>query len=404
MKKFEYEARDNSSNKIVKSIVQAESENAAAKLLVDQGFIPLVIKEDGAGGGFVGNLTGRIKTKDKIVFTRQLATLIGAGLPLSQSLHTVLEQTENKKLQDITQEIIADVEGGKQLSNAFGRHPEVFDKVFLALVAAGEASGTLDEALKRVAAQQEKDAAMMSKIRGALVYPIIVLFVILLVVAFMLLTVVPQVEKLYDDLGQALPFLTQIMVNAADAITKFWWVMLAAIGIGGYFLVQYLKTENGIRVMDTIKLNVPLFKGMFRKLYMARFTRTGQTLLGTGVAMLDMLRISSNSVNNVLISESIDRAAEKVKGGKALSSSLAREDQYILSMVPQMIKIGEQSGKIDEMMGKTAQVYEDELDEEIRAISTAIEPILMVFLAIVAGGMVGAILFPIYNLVNSINV
>lgn len=404
MKKFEYEARDNSSNKIVKSIVQAESENAAAKLLVEQGFIPLVIKEDGAGGGFVGNLTGRIKTKDKIVFTRQLATLIGAGLPLSQSLHTVLEQTENKKLQDITQEIIADVEGGKQLSNAFGRHPEVFDKVFLALVAAGEASGTLDEALKRVAAQQEKDAAMMSKIRGALVYPIIVLFVILLVVAFMLLTVVPQVEKLYDDLGQALPFLTQIMVNAADAITKFWWVMLAAIGIGGYFLVQYLKTENGIRVMDTIKLNVPLFKGMFRKLYMARFTRTGQTLLGTGVAMLDMLRISSNSVNNVLISESIDRAAEKVKGGKALSSSLAREDQYILSMVPQMIKIGEQSGKIDEMMGKTAQVYEDELDEEIRAISTAIEPILMVFLAIVAGGMVGAILFPIYNLVNSINV
>lgn len=404
MKKFEYEARDNSSNKIVKSIVQAESENAAAKLLVEQGFIPLVIKEDGAGGGFIGNLTGRIKTKDKIVFTRQLATLIGAGLPLSQSLHTVLEQTENKKLQDITQEIIADVEGGKQLSNAFGRHPEVFDKVFLALVAAGEASGTLDEALKRVAAQQEKDAAMMSKIRGALVYPIIVLFVILLVVAFMLLTVVPQVEKLYDDLGQALPFLTQIMVNAADAITKFWWVILAAIGIGGYFLVQYLKTENGIRVMDTIKLNVPLFKGMFRKLYMARFTRTGQTLLGTGVAMLDMLRISSNSVNNVLISESIDRAAEKVKGGKALSSSLAREDQYILSMVPQMIKIGEQSGKIDEMMGKTAQVYEDELDEEIRAISTAIEPILMVFLAIVAGGMVGAILFPIYSLVNNINV
>lgn len=404
MKKFEYEARDNSSNKIVKSIVQAESENAAAKLLVEQGFIPLVIKEDGAGGGFVGSLTGRIKTKDKIVFTRQLATLIGAGLPLSQSLHTVLEQTENKKLQDITQEIIADVEGGKQLSNAFGKHPEVFDKVFLALVAAGEASGTLDEALKRVAAQQEKDAAMMSKIRGALVYPIIVLFVILLVVVFMLLTVVPQVEKLYDDLGQALPFLTQIMVNAANAITKFWWVMLAAIGIGGYFLVQYLKTENGIRVMDTIKLNVPLFKGMFRKLYMARFTRTGQTLLGTGVAMLDMLRISSNSVNNVLISESIDRAAEKVKGGKALSSSLAREDQYILSMVPQMIKIGEQSGKIDEMMGKTAQVYEDELDEEIRAISTAIEPILMVFLAIVAGGMVGAILFPIYSLVNSINV
>lgn len=403
MKKFSYEARDNASNKIVKSIVQAESENAAAKLLVDQGFIPLDIKEEGDGKGPLANITGRIKTKDKIVFTRQLATLIGAGLPLSQSIRTVLEQTENKKFQNIIQEIIADVEGGRQLSEAFGKHPDVFDKVFLALVAAGEASGTLDEALKRVAAQQEKDAAMMTKIRGALVYPFIVLFVILGVVVFMLLTVVPQVEKLYDDLGKALPFLTQMMVNAANFIMTFWWLVITASGIGIYFLLQYAKTDSGIKVIDTFKLNVPLFKNMFLKLYMARFTRTGQTLLSTGVAMLDMLRISSNSVNNVMISKSIDHAAEKVKGGKALSSALQQED-YILTMVPQMIKIGEQSGKIDEMMGKTAQVYEDELDEEIRAISTAIEPILMVVLAVVAGGMVGAILFPIYSLVNSINV
>ncbi len=403
MKKFEYEARDNSSNKIVKSIVQAESENAAAKLLVEQGFIPLEIHEEDENGNVIERLTGRISTKDKIVFTRQLATLIGAGLPLSQSIRTVLEQTSNKRLQNIIQEIIADVEGGRQLSESFGKHPEVFDKVFLALVAAGEASGTLDEALKRVAAQQEKDAAMMSKIRGALVYPFIVLFVIMGVVLFMLLTVVPQVENLYNDLNRSLPFLTQIMVTAADLILRFWWAILIAMGIVIYFAKQYIKTENGIRMVDAFKLNVPLFSKMFRKLYMARFTRTGQTLLSTGVAMLDMLRISSDSVNNVHISESIDRAAEKVKGGKALSASLQSEN-YILIMVPQMIKIGEQSGRIDEMMGKTAQVYEDELDEEIRAISTAIEPILMVVLAIVAGGMVGAILFPIYGLVNSINV
>lgn len=403
MKKFSYEARDNSSNKIVKSIVQAESENAAAKLLVEQGFIPLEIKEEDGEGSFIGKLTGRITTKDKIVFTRQLATLISAGLPLSQSMRTVLEQTENKRFQNIIQEIIGDVEGGRQLSEAFGKHPDVFDKVFLALVAAGEASGTLDQALKRVAAQQEKDAAMMSKIRGALVYPFIVLFVILGVVLFMLLTVVPQVEKLYDDLGQSLPFLTQFMVNTANFIMQFWWLVLIVVGIGGYFLVQYMKTESGMRMADGMKLNVPIFKHMFRKLYMARFTRTGQTLLSTGVAMLDMLRISSNSVNNVFIGESIDRAAEKVKGGKALSSSL-QDEEYILLMVSQMIKIGEQSGRIDEMMGKTAQIYEDELDEEIRAISTAIEPILMVVLAVVAGGMVGAILFPIYDLVGSINV
>jgi type IV pilus assembly protein PilC len=170
-----------------------------------------------------------------------------------------------------------------------------------------------------------------------------------------------------------------------------------------YFFLQYLKTEGGISFKDNLKLNVPLFGKMFRKLYMARLARTGQTLLSTGVAMLDMLRITSEAVNNTVIAGSIDRAAEKVKGGKALSTALQPEE-YILPLVPQMIKIGEQSGKIDEMMGKTAQVYEDELDEEIKAISTAIEPILMVILAIVAGGMVGAILLPIYSLVNGINV
>ena len=279
----------------------------------------------------------------------------------------------------------------------------MFDKVFLALIAAGEASGTLDQSLRRVAAQQEKDAATMSKIKGALTYPIIVLFVIFGVMIFMLLTVVPQVEKLYLDLKKPLPFLTQMMVTTADFMLTYWWLVLIVSGIGVYFFLQYLKTENGRKMTDTFKLTVPMFGGMFRKLYMARLARTGQTLLATGVAMLDMLRITSEAVNNGVISKSIDRAAEKVKGGKALSASLQTED-YILPLVPQMIKIGEQSGKIDEMMGKTAQVYEDELDEEIKAISTAIEPILMVVLAVVAGGMVGAILLPIYSLVNSINV
>lgn len=402
MKKFEYSARDGSTNKIVKSTVQADTEHAAAKLLMEQGFTPLEIKEQGDDSGLFGRLTGRITTKDKIVFTRQLATLIGAGLPLSQSLRTVIEQTENKRLQGVVQDIQAAVEGGKSLSEAFGKHPEVFDKVFLALVTAGEASGTLDDALQRIAMQQEKDAAMMSKIKGALTYPIIVLVVIFGVMAFMLFTVVPQVEKLYEDLKQTLPFLTQIMVSAADFMINFWWVVVIALGLGVYFLIQYLKTESGIKFKDTLKLNLPLFGSLFRKLYMARFTRTGQTLLGTGVAMLDMLRISSESVNNTIVAKSIDRAAEKVKGGKALSASLKPED-YILPLVPQMINIGEQSGRIDEMMGKTAKVYEDELDDQIKAISTAIEPILMVVLAVVAGGMVGAILLPIYSLVNNVS-
>ncbi len=194
------------------------------------------------------------------------------------------------------------------------------------------------------------------------------------------------------------------MVTAANFITQFWWLVLIIVGVAGYFIYQWSRTENGQRFGDGFKLKVPLFGRMFRKLYMGRFARTGQTLLSTGVSMLDTLKITSTAVNNSYIAQAIDRAAEKVKGGKALSDALAKEPDYIDKLVPQMIKIGEQSGKIDEMLGKVAQVYEDELDEEIRTISTAIEPILMVVLAVVAGGMVGAILLPIYGLVNNISV
>ena len=322
---------------------------------------------------------------------------------MAQSLHTVREQTENKRLQNVIDDVIASVEGGKSLGESFGKHPDVFDSIFLALVTAGEASGTLDDSLRRIAAQQEKDAAMMSKIRGAMTYPMIVLVVILAVVGFMLIAVVPQVKKLYKDLGQSLPFITQLMVGVADFIIQFWWLVLLLLVALVYFGKQYLQTEGGIKAKDALKLNIPAFGGMFRKLYMARFTRTGQTLLKTGVPMLDMLKISSQAVNNSIIAASIDRAAEKVKGGKSLSSSLEPEE-YVMPFVPQMINIGEQSGKVDEMMGKAAQVYEDELDEQIKAISTAIEPILMVVLAVVAGGLVAAILLPIYSLVNNVSI
>ncbi len=403
MKRFNYEAKDQSTGKMVKATVQADSENAAAKLLLSQGFTPHSITEAGDGNSIVARLTNRITTKDKVVFTRQLATLIGAGLPLTQSLRTVHDQTQNKRLQAVVDDIIASVEGGKSLSESFSQHTNVFDNVFLALVTAGEASGTLDDALRRIAAQQEKDAAMMNKIRGAMVYPVIVLAVIMGVVVFMLLVVVPQVEQLYKDLGQELPFITQVMVSFANFILNFGWAVFIMLIIGGYFLRQYLATDAGIKAKDTLKLNIPIFGMMFRKLYMARLARTGQTLLTTGVPMLDMLRITAQAVNNTVIASSVDRAAEKVKGGKALSASLKAEE-YILQFIPQMINIGEQSGKIDEMMGKAAQVYEDELDEEIRSISTAIEPVLMVVLAVVAGSLVGAILLPIYGLVNNVNI
>lgn len=403
MRKFTYEAKDSSTGKAVKAIVQAESEKAAAKLLIDQGFAPISIKEVNENASFFARFTGRVTTKDRVVFTRQLSTLIAAGLPFAQSLRTVHDQTPNKRLQGVIQEIITSVEGGKSLHESFSKHPAIFDKLFLALLSVGEASGTLDDALQRVALQQEKDAAILSKIRGAMTYPIIVLFVILAVMGFMLLTVVPQVERLYQDLNKDLPGITQLMVSLSQFLTHFWWVVIIGVGVAAYLGFQYLHTEAGMKTLDRLKLRVPGFSSLFRRLYMARFTRTLQTLLATGVPMLDALRISSEAVGNVLISNSIDTAAEQVKGGKALSVALAGRDQ-IPELVPQMIHIGEQSGRIDEMSGKAAVIFENELDEEIQSISTAIEPVLMVVLAIIAGAMVAAILLPIYSLVNTMSI
>lgn len=397
---FVYTAKDTASNKTVKSTVQAESERAAAKLLMSRNLIPLNITPESEKTNILSAIQNHVGTKDRVVFTRQLATLINAGLPLAQSLHTVQEQTANKKLKVVAQDIISSVEGGSNLADAFAKHPKIFSELFVALVAAGEVSGTLDKSLERISDQQEKDAEIANKVKGAMVYPGIVLFVILGVVIFMLTTVVPQIENLYKNLHKELPFITAVMVAAANFLIHFWWVVIIALGAGIFFLRRWVATSGGRRAMDTLKLNVPLFGPLFRKLYMARLTRTGQTLLESGVPMLEMLRITSKAIGNVIVEEEIMRAAEKVKSGKSLSSSL-KSEQYILPLVPQMISIGEQSGQIDGMMAKAATFYENELDNTIRSISTAIEPILMVILAVVAGGMVGAILLPIYGLVGS---
>jgi type IV pilus assembly protein PilC len=397
---FVYTARDTGTNKVIHSTVQAESERAAAKLLMGQGIIPLEIVEEGKKGNFLTRFTNRVRAKDRIIFTRQLATLINAGLPLAQSLRTLSVQTENKAMIGVINDIITSIEGGSSLSQAFGKHPEVFDEVYLALIAAGEASGTLDQALERIANQQEKDAELLGKVRGAMVYPGIVLTVIGGVIGFMLFTVMPQIQRLYHDLKKTLPWTTQIMVDAANFAAAFWPLIIFFLAVGIYFLRRYIKTDNGREVIDTLKIRMPLFGPMFRKLYMARFTRTGQTLLSTGVPMLEMMRISSRAVSNRVIARSLDKAADKVKGGKALSVAL-KDDDNILPLVPQMIGIGEQSGGIDKMMGKAASYYENELDNTIRSISTAIEPILMVCLAVVAGFMVAAILLPVYSLVDT---
>ena len=399
MKRFNYKAKERDTGKIVKGSIQAENEQTAGHLLIDQGYIPDTITEEGNG---LLNSKGHVTTKDRIMFTRQLATLIGAGLPLASSLRTVTEQTQGKAMKAIVEEILARVEAGKTLYDAFSEHKEVFNGVYLALIKAGETSGTLDLALKRLADQEEKDAAMMSRIRGALVYPAIILVVIIGVLAFMMILVVPQVKGLYEDMGKELPGLTKFLVAISDFFGQFWWlVLMVVVGliIGGFYFVK--RTPVGRKTADSFKIHVPIFGGLFRKLYVSRFARTTEMMLATGVPMLDSVKIAIESVNNTVVEEEYSKSLDIIKGGKPLSESL-KDREYMLPLVPQMSSIGEESGKIDEMVGKAATVYENELDEQINNISTMIEPILMVIMAGLIGVVIGGTLLPIYSLVSTI--
>ena len=399
MKRFNYKARGKDNGKLIKGNIQAENEQTAGRLLIEQGFTPLQIVEE--GGGIFGGRE-RIKNKDRVMFTRQLSTLIGAGLPLATSLRTVIEQTENKAMKSIAEEILTSVESGKSLYESFSAHPDTFNGVYTALIQAGETSGTLDLALKRLADQEEKDAAMMSKIKGALVYPGIILVVIIAVLAFMMIAVVPQVKNLYEDMGKELPGLTQFLVNLTDFFGNFWWlVLIVVLAIGGSIFYFAKYTPLGHKVMDSVKIHVPIFGGLFRKLYVSRFARTAEMMLATGVPMLDSIRIAIDATSNRIIEEEYAKSLDIIKGGKALSEAL-RDREYMLPLVPQMASIGEESGKIDEMLGKAAAVYETELDNQINGISTMIEPILMVIMAGLIGVVVGGTLLPIYSLVNSV--
>jgi type IV pilus assembly protein PilC len=399
---YTYTAHEEATNKRIKGDIEAESEKGAAKLLQERGLTPVEIVNKSDKRSPLDKILKRIPTKDKVIFSRQLSTLINAGLPIVQSLHTVSSQTKNKALQNVITKVISDVEAGSSFSSALSKYPKVFNNVYISLVAAGEASGTLDTSLERLANQQEKDADIVSKVRGAMVYPVIVLFVMGGVVIFMLTTVLPQVKNVYDGLpGVTLPPLTRALLAISNALTHYWWIAIIVFGVLIVITSRWARTGSGKKVIDRLKMKAWPVGPLFTKLYMARFTRTGATLVGSGVPMLQMLAVTSQAVNNVHISASIDRASEKVKGGKALSDSLLGDPNFP-DLVPNMIHIGEQSGALETMLGKSADYYEKEVDNQIKAISTLVEPVLMVVLGIVAFTIVAAVLLPIYGLVGHI--
>ena len=398
---YKYTARDPATGQKITAELQADSEKSAAKLLHDQHLVPISLSLKEEGGAFGGKFGNKIKAKDKILFSRQLSTLINAGLPLLQSLRTVANQTQNKKFKVVINQVISDIEGGSALSVALSHHPNAFNRIYISLIEAGEASGTLDKALERLAMQQEKDAEILSKVRGAMVYPAIVLLVMGAVVGFMLVKVLPQVKTLYEGLGSVqLPLITRILLAISDFVINRWFIVLAVIIVLAFITRRWIRTIGGRAVFDKVKMKAPPFGQLFMKLYMARFARTGTTLVASGVPLIQMLEITASSINNIHIETSLRSAIDKVKGGRALSDSI-QGDPNFLDLVPDMLRIGEQSGAIEQMLGKTADYYEKEVDNQIKAISTIIEPVLMVLLGIFAFTIVAAVLLPIYGLANT---
>ncbi len=400
--KFSYSAKNTSTGKIVKSTIEADNQQEAARIIQNEGLVPLDIKSErnvsitGLSGKF-----NKVTTKEKVLFFRQLSTLINAGLPLSQSLRNVVDQTKSKGLKVIINDIINQVEGGKPLSKALGKYPDVFSRVAINLVGAGETSGTLDKALERIANQLEKDADIASKVKGAMVYPIVIVVVMIAVIAFMMIKVVPQIKLLYTSFpGTSLPIETKALLAVSNFVAAYWWILIIVLIVLSVVLYRWFKTESGTRVLDSFKLNAPLFKSLFRMIYMARFSRTAATLIGAGVPLLSVLQITGENVANYQIKQSVMKAAEKVKGGKSLGDSLTGDPNF-LPLVPNMLKIGEASGSIEAMLNKSADYYEKEVDNIIANISTIIEPVMMILLGIVAMIIVAAILLPIYSLAGS---
>lgn len=398
---YQYEARNPITGQKIKSDVQADSEQSALRLIKGEGLIPLDISVSSSGSGLLGRFRNRVPAKDRILFSRQLSTLIDAGLPLVQSLRNVNAQTTNKAFRPVIDSIISAVEGGQALSAAMAKHPKVFNPVYISMIAAGEVSGTLDLSLQRLADQQEKDADIVSKVRGAMMYPAIVVVVMLLVMSFMIVKVLPQVQVLYEGFpGADLPLVTKIMLGLSDFIIGYWWVVLIVVGVIAFFTTRWARTGPGKEVVDKFKMRAPLIGNLFMKMYMARFSRTGSTLVSSGVPLIQMLEITSDAVSNVHIERSLDKAIDKVRGGKSLADALDKDPNF-LELVPNMLRIGEQSGSMEQMLAKTADYYEKEVDNQIKSVQTIIEPVMMVLLGVVALIIVAAVLLPVYSLAGN---
>jgi len=342
----------------------------------------------------------RIKARDKAVFARQFATMINAGLAVLRALSVLEEQTQNPRLRKIISAVRSDVEAGMSLSDAMAKHPAAFDRLYVAMVRAGEAGGALDKTLIRLAIQLEKDDSLRRAIKSAMTYPILIGVFALLVMFGMILFIIPIFGSMYNDLGGELPLLTRGMIGVSDAIKGYWFILFPGVALVIWGLIRLKKTHNGRRGWDRLKLRLPMKLGpVIQKIAVARFSRTLATLVSSGVPILQAIEITGKTSGNTVIEESMVDVKESVRNGETIARPLSRVPVFP-PMVTQMISIGEETGALDSMLNKVADFYEDEVDAAVKSLTSIIEPIMMIFI----GGMVGIIVIgmylPIFNMIQ----
>jgi type IV pilus assembly protein PilC len=354
-----------------------------------------------AGGITLPKLGGGsgVSTKDLAIFTRQFATMISAGLPLVQCLDILAKQSSKPSFGRVIGEVTREVEAGSTLSDALGKHKDVFDDLFRNMVAAGEAGGVLDEILMRLATHIEKADALKRKIQGAMIYPLVVLTVALGATTFMLIFIIPTFAKMFTDFGGELPLPTKIVLWMSHALASYWWVML--LGLVGIVVAfsRYYATENGRRNIDQSMLKIPVLGDVLLKGAVARFTRTLGTLIASGVPILSGLEITARTAGNKIISEAIMTARASIREGETVSAPLKTSGVFP-PMVVQMISVGEQTGALDEMLTKIAVFYEAEVDTAVDALTSIIEPVMIVVMGGIVGGMVVAMYLPMFKLIQ----
>ena len=396
---FKYKAIDEDKN-IVSGLAEAASEDLAAESLQENGLSIISLKEKSKAAGLNFDfILNRVKIKDIVVFSRQFSVMTSANVTVVQALKILIDQTENVKLKMIISEVAYEVDGGSRLSDALAKRPNIFSNFYVSVIRSGETSGRLDEVLNYLADEMEKDYDMMSKIKGAMIYPAFVLSGLGVVGTVMMVFVVPKLTSILTESGGELPMSTKILIATSGFLTNYWWLLI--IIIAGLFtgIRFYIKKPQGLRAFDALKLRLPIFGKLFQRIYLVRFTRSLNTLIVGGVAITDGLRITAEVVNNEIYKELINETVKEVEDGNSISSVFI-DSKEVPKMVSQMMSIGEKTGKLDIVLERISQFYAREVSNIIANLMTLMEPIIMVIMGVAVGIMVAAIILPMYNMAN----